>query len=86
MTTYSNDGFVWSCRADCSMVGPRATQTGVAWVGKLRYTQFTGAGVTLAQILKIARPIDLSVEANREFTLKQSVTNTNLIFENDAGD
>jgi len=36
-------------------------------------------------MIKIADPIDLSQDENREFTLVQSVTNTNLIFENDAG-
>jgi len=36
-------------------------------------------------MIKIADPIDLAVDENREFVLTQSVTNTNLIFENDAG-
>jgi len=37
-------------------------------------------------MIKIFEPIDMSIDENREFTLKQAVTNTNLIFENDAGD
>jgi len=47
MVGYSNDGFVWSCRMDVALQGPKAGATGIAWAGRLRYTQFS-AGITLA--------------------------------------
>lgn len=86
IVTFAQDGFVWAARADISMIGPKATQAGVAYTGRLRYNQFQGAGLTLTQLMKIADPIDLSLDSNREFTLIQSVSNTNIIFSDDNGD